>query len=147
MADVAIAPPFSNDWEPVVGATGYQFILDVYRRLGAEVDAVNKQSIQELYPWTFAFQTQESSKKTVTVTTGSAYTIVGQMIVNVTGAVTITLDPYPRDKQKATIYRNTTAGPVVLSGTINGDSSYTMLANHETIDLVYLVSIAGWIIT
>jgi hypothetical protein len=145
MAETPIAPPISTDWVPLVGDRGYFFLLDLWRRSGGEVDLINTGFIQELYPWTFNYTNTGVGSPNHSIAVVSAdYTIAGPMTVIVQASCTITLDPYPADSQTATIKRDTSAGNVILSGTIDGDSSYTMLANHEAIDLIYSVDSGEW---
>lgn len=81
------------------------------------------------------------------VSVAADYTATGyESVLIVTGAATITLNPTPDDGEQVSIKRATTAGNVVVSGTIDGASQYTIAENYECIDLIYIVSSDEWLI-
>jgi hypothetical protein len=80
------------------------------------------------------------------VSVSSAYTTTGSAVIIATAALTITLNASPDDQEEVAIQRATTAGPVVVSGTINGDTSYHMVGNYESKVFRYVLASAEWII-
>lgn len=110
----------------------------------------------QLYQFKSQLQTVKVSLKrdiealsAIFVTTAVNHETLYNEIIECTAAVTVTLNPSPRDLQRVTIKRNTTAGFVVIDGngkTIDGASSYTMQINYEGLDLVYSADSDGWLI-
>lgn len=131
-----------------------RFLHDLWVRTGAGDDAISNQSTRELYSWQLDSKEESkveynvfNDKSTHVVTTGSNYTTTGlESLLIVTGAITITLNAKPQDQEKVSIKRATTAGFVVVSGQIDGASSYTMTQNYQCIDLIYSVSAGEWLI-
>jgi len=81
-----------------------------------------------------------------TVYTAVDYTTAGNELVKVTAAITITLNTTPKDKEKVTVKRDTTAGNVTVSGAIDNDTFYKMLANQESKTFIYDGENASWMI-
>jgi hypothetical protein len=81
--------------------------------------------------------------------TSSAITSSGDQVLVITGAVTVTLNANPSDGEFVKVKRVTTAGNVIIAGNgrnIDGDSTYTMLANYESVTLVYSAIDDIWVI-
>jgi pyruvate/2-oxoglutarate dehydrogenase complex dihydrolipoamide dehydrogenase (E3) component len=135
-----------------------RFLHDVWQNLDAG-DAIPSADIRETYAWSVKRQTERintsfypasasaASSRYVNVSTSSNYTTTGfEKIIVVTGAVTVTLNSSPIDGEQVSIKRATTAGNVIVSGTIDGASSYTMAENYECVDLIYIASSNEWLI-
>ena len=70
-------------------------------------------------------------------------------LVIVTAAVTISLDPAPKDGQQVKIKRVTTAGTVTIDSNgadIDGAATYSMLANYQGLDLIYSRDAGEWLL-
>lgn len=128
---------------------------DMWIRTGADQDNIANQAVRESYAWRIGrkqpdnvnYSVNISKKGKVIVTTGSNYTLTGyEDLLIVTGSVTITVNPNPKDGEEVAIKRSTTAGYVTISGTIDGDSSHVMTRNYDGVDLIYSVSNAGWFV-
>lgn len=72
------------------------------------------------------------------------YTTRKNEILICTAELTVTLNPTPKDREKVTVKRNTTAGYTTVSGTIDGDSSFIMVNNYDSFTFVYLAENAEW---
>ena len=133
-----------------------RFLHDVWQNLDAG-EAIPNADIRETYAWTSTRQSDtpgasfypvgRSSKQSINVSTSSDYTATGfEKIIVATGAVTVTLNESPVDGEQVSIKRATSAGNVIVSGTIDGVSGYTMAENYECIDLIYIASSNEWLI-
>ena len=81
--------------------------------------------------------------------TGTAFTTYDNCIVVATSNITVTLNPNPKDQEKAIIKRNTTAGEVTISSSpinIDGASTYVLLMNYEAAHCVYSATDNEWFI-
>jgi hypothetical protein len=76
----------------------------------------------------------------------TTYTTSGNIIVVClnTATATVTLNTSPFDGEQATFSRR--SGSVVLSGTINGESSVTLNSIYTSIHLIYSASAGEWVI-
>ncbi len=90
---------------------------------------------------------QLSDLESRTVYTAVNYTTAGNELVKATAAVTITLNLTPKDKEKVIVKRDTTAGRVTVSGLIDDDTFYMMLADQESKTFIYDGENAVWMIT
>lgn len=79
----------------------------------------------------------------------SSHTTAGNEIVEVTEAITVTLNSAPDSEERVTIKRNTTSGSVTIDGngkTIDGESTFVMYNNFECINVMYSADSGGWLI-
>jgi hypothetical protein len=120
---------FANEtWTALTGGTGSDLITETAKK--------------ELFPWDI------TPRQTVIYSSVStAYTTTGyERILIVTSPTTITLNANPADGEIVSVKRRTAAGNVVISGTIDGASSYTILLNNEGVTLMYSVEALEWLI-
>jgi hypothetical protein len=83
----------------------------------------------------------------VSVQTSDDYTTTGlESLVIATSSITVTLNAAPDDLERVSIKRATTAGTVVISGAIDGDTVYNMTQNYEGLDLIFSVDAGEWLI-
>jgi hypothetical protein len=144
MAIQNVSPPVAADWTRAVGPTGYQFILDLWEYVGAVSDQLSTLDNNNLFLW--AALAAKNEKDYLQVKSSSFTTHASGLFI-CTDAITATLNPNPADREWVRLKRETANGPVVISGTIDNDSSgYTMLANHENINLIYSQSLGYWVI-
>jgi hypothetical protein len=120
---------FANEtWIALTGGTGSDLITETERK--------------ELFPWDIA-----PRQTVIYKSVSTAYTTTGyERILIVTSPTTITLNATPSDGEIVSIKRRTAAGNVVISGTIDGESSYTLLLNNEGVTLMYSVEALEWLI-
>ena len=88
----------------------------------------------------------QSSDDFQVITTSTTYTTTGKQIIIVTSNTTITLNTNPKDKETVIVKRDTTAGTVTVSGTIDGGASYDLIVNYEAIQCVYSYDNSSWYI-
>lgn len=117
----------------------FRFLSSAWERLGGPTNEVANVEIQELYPW----QTITSGSGIIR-TASSDITTTGDEVIICTEAITVTLNPSPDDLESVTVKRATTAGFVTVSGDIDGDTSYVMMANYESKTFIYSVENGEW---
>lgn len=80
------------------------------------------------------------------ITTAVNYTTTSNQLIIATSNITITLNANPKDKEVAIIKRDTTAGTVTISGTIDGSTSYNLITNYEAAHCIYSYDNSTWYI-
>ena len=144
MTDKFIAPPVAVDWVRAVGETGYEYIKDLSERVGDISDVISSLENNNLFTWN---SFSRAPKKDWFFVKSANYTTAHSCLLIATAAITVTLNTTPDDQEWVRIKRETTAGPVTISGTIDGDATgYTMMANHENINLIYSRELGYWVI-
>lgn len=125
-----------------------QILWQLWRRTGGSSDGISSTQNRDLYDST-AHVAALYQFKTNFQSTSSALTTSGTQCIVVTAAVTITLNDSPADGEIVKIKRATTAGAVTVSGNgknIDGASTYKILENYESVQIVYSVLDDAWFI-
>lgn len=115
----------------------FRFLSSVWERLGGPTNEVANIEIQELYPW----QTSPRDDTDIIVASSNT-TTTGNAIIICTSAITVILNSNPDDLEMVTVKRTT--GNVTVSGAIDGDTSFTMLAAYESKTFIYSVINGEW---
>ena len=119
-------------------------LQQIYRNIGGADEAIDDGSD----PFVDVSLDFESSLIPI-VSTSSAYTTRGDVLLVVTGEATITLDEFPADNQKTIVKRATSAGYVTVDGngkTIDGGTMFTMVNNYDSFTFVYSRDAGEWVI-
>ena len=78
------------------------------------------------------------------ISTSTNYTTLGNVVIEATAELTVTLNTNPKLMETVSVKRNG-AGVVTIAGTIDGETNFKLLYNLESVDLLY--NGTSWIIT
>lgn len=81
------------------------------------------------------------------VSTAVNYSTVGDVFIEATAELEITLNTTPANLQRVTVQHDATFGEeVTVTGPINDESEIILIVPGDTIDLVYYTDLAKWVI-
>ena len=124
---------------------GYRFLYFLWERTGGHEDVSAISLGNDNYYW----NTPSFENDIYYVSTATDITTPGNAVIIATSNITVTLNPYPADKEKVTIKRATSAGSVIINGgayPIDGAAIYTLITNYEAAQCIYSAIDNGWFI-
>lgn len=135
---------------PLVDSNGnittpwYRYLYSEWEVTGGDSDDVVSTNLRELYPFPNLYH-ELMSLRVHNQIISSDYTSTGNQVLIVTTNSTITLNPYPKHLEKVTI-KHAAPNRVDVSGSIDGGSSYAMLAKYESLTFIYSADQSEWYI-
>ena len=116
---------------------------DLWKRTGGYSDLIAGADLNRYYNWSGSNLDNGVYVKSISAN----YTTCMTSMLVATSPLTITLNATPKDLETVTVFKKTTTGPIVVSGSINGDTVYNMWENYESKVFVFIAEENEWFVS